>query len=299
MLFTSITFIFCFLPLVLLVYYVLPKPARNAWMILSSLVFYVWGEPMHLWVLLLSVIFNYGGALWIEVENRKFHRDLLLSLMIAANLGLLAWFKYSAFFVENWNHLRDLVGLKALAVPVIHLPLGISFFTFQAISYLLDVYRGTVPVERRLDRYTLYACLFPHLLAGPIVRYKDISGELGSRSITSLDFAAGIQRFILGLAKKLMIANTLGQMVDEQLALSMGELSTPVAWLFAVGYALQIYYDFSAYSDMAIGLGRMFGFHFPENFNFPYAARTVQGFWRGWHISLSTWFRDYLYIPMG
>lgn len=298
MVFSSIIFIFYFFPIVLLGYYALPRSLKNTWLLISSLVFFIWGEPASFWVIIASAVANYffafpigSGVLW--------RRKLALALGIVVNLGLLCSYKYAGFVVENWNKFSELWGASAIPLPQGHLPMGISFFTFQAVSYLIDVYRGLTPPEKRLDRFALYLTLFPHLVAGPIVRYVDLAKELVGRKESWSEAAAGMQRFIIGLGKKVLIANPLSIMVDEQFGIPSSEMTTGIAWLATAAYGLQIYFDFSAYSDMAIGIARMFGFHFKENFNHPYSALSVQDFWRRWHISLSTWFRDYLYIPLG
>ncbi|CAN5713732.1 MBOAT family protein [soil metagenome] len=299
MLFSSVLFVFYFLPAVLLVYFLVPRCLKNAWLLFASLTFYTWGEPLHWWVLVGSVALNYAAAFLVSPESGGKHRPWFLGATIFLNLAMLAWFKYSGFITANWNQAASLAGWNNVTVAQMHLPLGISFFTFQAISYVVDVYRGTTPAQRRLDHYALYACLFPHLLAGPIVRYVDLAGELSSRKVDVLGFASGMKRFILGLAKKVLIANQIATFVDEQFSIPASNMTSGVAWMSVLGYGLQIYCDFSAYSDMAIGLGRMFGFHFRENFDHPYCARSVRDFWRRWHISLSSWFRDYVYIPLG
>jgi alginate O-acetyltransferase complex protein AlgI len=267
----------------------------------ASLVFYTWGEPSSFWVLPLSVVVNYAAAFFVSPTSASnaSRRKWMLGVTVVLNLALLAGYKYVAFLISNWNEIASAASWKTFAVPPTHLPLGISFFTFQAISYVVDVYRGTTQVQRRFVDYALYACLFPHLLAGPIVRYADLARELSSRSHTAGVFASGVRRFIIGLAKKVLVANPIAVFVDDQFAAPTHDLSVGVAWMAVIGYGLQIYCDFSAYSDMAIGLGRMFGFHFMENFNQPYHARSMRDFWRRWHISLSSWFRDYVYIPLG
>ncbi len=299
MLFSSVLFVFYFLPAVLLVYLLAPRFLKNGCLLLASLAFYTWGEPLHWWVLVGSVALNYAAAFLVSPATKGCRRHWILGVTIFLNLAMLACFKYAGFIAANWNQAASLLGWKNVTLVQAHLPLGISFFTFQAISYVVDVYRGTTPAQRRLDHYALYACLFPHLLAGPIVRYVDLAGELSSRNINVTGFASGMRRFIIGLAKKVLVANQLALFVDEQFAISASALTPGVAWMSVIGYGLQIYCDFSAYSDMAIGLGRMFGFHFRENFDRPYCARSVRDFWRRWHISLSSWFRDYVYIPLG
>ncbi len=288
MFFQSPTFLYIFLPLTLALYYGLFRRAklRDLWLFSASLFFYAWGEPQFVFALMVSLLVNYTAARRIHA-NRQ--RTLWLVLAIVFDLGLLIAFKYLGFF-------GSLLGVR---VPHLHLPLAISFVTFQAISYLVDVYRRTVPAESNLLSYGLYAFLFPHLIAGPIVRYADLADQLKTREHTLDRFSDGVRRFLLGLTKKLILADTFAITADAAFRLPPGELSASAAWLGAVCYSLQIYFDFSGYSDMAIGLGRLFGFEFAENFRHPYAAASVTDFWRRWHISLSSWFRDYVYIPLG
>jgi alginate O-acetyltransferase complex protein AlgI len=299
MLFSEPVFVFLFLPLLFLAYLFTPRAARNTVLLLASLLFYAWGEKSFVLVMLGSIAFNYLVGLLVEAgRSRGLHR-LFLILGVAGNLGLLVVFKYADFLVTNLNLL--LVGLKLPAVHMqpIHLPIGISFFTFQAMSYVIDLYRGHAEVQRNPIRMALYITLFPQLIAGPIVRYHNIARQLAYRTVTLAGFAEGIRRFILGLGKKMLLANVVAVPADQIFAIPTQQLTMPVAWLGAVCYALQIYFDFSGYSDMAIGLGRMFGFRFLENFNYPYVSRSITEFWRRWHISLSSWYRDYLYIPLG
>lgn len=299
MVFSSITFLFFFLPLTLLTYAVSGQKLRNFVLLIASLLFYSWGEGIYLLVMLASIVFNYlFGMLMIDAERGKPSKAMLVG-GILTNITLLAFFKYANFLVDNINIALDYVGAGTISLSPVHLPIGISFFTFQAVSYIIDVYRQKVEPQKNLISLSLYISLFPQLIAGPIVRYHHISRQLLERKLTSCDFAIGAQRFLFGLAKKVLLANPLGAVADMVFAMPANELSTPVAWLGAICYTFQIYYDFSGYSDMAIGLGRIFGFHFPENFNYPYISRSIREFWRRWHISLSSWFRDYLYIPMG
>jgi len=297
-LFPSTVFLFLFLPGLLLLYYGAPVGLRNSILLLASLLFYAWGETVYVALMLLSIGVNYGFGLAVSGAAPARRRRWLI-LALGTNLASLAWFKYAGFLAANMNVALGAIGAPALPKVDVHLPLGISFFTFQAMSYVIDVYRGTCTVQRRLDRVALYICLFPQLIAGPIVRYHDVAEQLGARGHRSEVFVSGVQRFILGLAKKMLVANTAGGVADQVFALPAAELSAGLAWLGIVCYALQIYFDFSAYSDMAIGLGRMFGFRFLENFNYPYISQSLTEFWRRWHISLSRWFRDYLYIPLG
>jgi alginate O-acetyltransferase complex protein AlgI len=280
-------------------------------LLIASLVFYGWGELKLLWIMVALILVNYVCGLGIarararlaargEAAQRRGRRWLLLSLV--ADLGMLAFFKYANFGLENFNLLAAAVGLDAMVVhdfARVALPLGISFYSFQSMSYTIDVYRGQVPATRNLIDFACYVAMFPQLVAGPIVRYIDIAEELVERRVTGDDFAAGALRFCIGLAKKVLIANTVAVPADAIFGLPTGQLTFASAWLGVLCYTLQIYFDFSAYSDMAIGLGRMFGFHFIENFRYPYVSRCNQEFWRRWHISLSTWFRDYVYIPLG
>jgi len=295
MVFSSFNFLFLFLPLLLAIYYVIPRRCRrtrNGVLLVFSLFFYGCGGWSLLPLILLSIAVNWAGGL-LCAPGRK-HARAAMVVTVVVNLALLGWFKYAVFTAETINAL----GLS-LPVPSVTLPIGISFFTFQGMSYVLDVWRGDAPRERSPFRVGLYIALFPQLVAGPIVRYTTVAEEIADRRESREEFAAGLTRFLFGLAKKLLIANAVGELADLVWGLPADELSTVTAWLGALAYTAQIYFDFSGYSDMAIGLGRMFGFHFLENFEYPYIARSVTEFWRRWHISLSTWFRDYLYIPLG
>jgi len=297
--FASPIFLFLFLPLALAAYFAVPRGWRNGVLLVASLVFYAWGEAPYIALVLGSVAFNYaiGGAIG-RAEDATV-RKRWLATGIAGNLTALAIFKYANFAVANINALAPILAVTPLAAAAIPLPLGISFFTFHAISYVVDVYKGNAHPERNLPRFALYILLFPQLIAGPIIRWRDIAAQLPVREQRLADFAYGVRRFVLGLGKKVLIANTLGHAADRIFALPTSELTTPIAWLGLVCYTLQIYFDFSGYSDMAIGLMRMFGFRILENFNYPYVSRSIREFWRRWHISLSNWFRDYLYIPLG
>jgi len=299
MLFASPLFLFLFLPLTLAAHFAAPRAWRNAVLLAASLVFYAWGEAPYVALVLASVAFNWalGIAIANAVDVRARRRRLALA--VAGNLGTLAVFKYANFAVANVNALAPVLGTGPLALAVIPLPLGISFFTFHAISYVVDVYKRNADAQRSVSAFALYILLFPQLIAGPIIRWRDIAAQLVARDVRLADFAYGVRRFVLGLGKKTLIANTLGRTADAIFALPAAELTTPLAWLGLVCYTLQIYFDFSGYSDMAIGLMRMFGFRILENFNYPYVARSVREFWRRWHISLSNWFRDYLYVPLG
>jgi alginate O-acetyltransferase complex protein AlgI len=297
--FSSTVFLFLFLPVVLAVYYACPRRARNGILLAASLFFYAWGARVLVVVMLTSIVQNWLFGLWLEGARTVRRKRLILALAIAANLAPLAWFKYSEFIATNLQPLLGWLGWSLAGSPLSKMPIGISFFTFQAMSYVIDVYRGHVPVERSPLRLGLYVALFPQLIAGPIVRYAHVAQELVARRVCLESFASGVERFVVGLAKKLLLANSLAVVADAVFDIPDGGLSLSVAWLGIVCYALQVYFDFSGYSDMAIGLGLMFGFRFQENFNYPYIARSVTDLWRRWHISLSTWFRDYLYIPLG
>ncbi len=297
--FSSPVFLFLFLPITLGVYYLLPARTRNMWLLATSLVFYGWGEPKFLVVMLASIVINFLLALWIDrFENRRDAR-FAVALAVVVNIGLLVAFKYTNFIVDGVNIAFGGLGMTPIAIPTIALPIGISFFTFHALSYVIDVYRRDAPALRNPFDMGLYISLFSQLVAGPIIRYHDIAPQLHGRKETRSMFARGVERFIIGLGKKVLIANTLAVPADLIFSLPPDQLSAPVAWFGVLCYTLQIYFDFSGYSDMAIGLGLMFGFRFLENFNYPYISRSITEFWRRWHISLSNWFRDYLYIPMG
>ena len=293
MLFSSVPFLFYFLPIVLILYFLAPKRAKNSVLLLSSLVFYGWGEPRYLPVMLGSILQGYVFGRLIERFRNTRRARLFLVLSVLLSLGTLAYFKYADFMIANLN------VLTGLSVPLLRLtlPVGISFYTFQILSYTVDVYRGSVPAQRNFIDLAAYIAMFPQLIAGPIVRYSDIAVQLKTREHSIADAAAGARRFILGLAKKILLANLLGELVSSFRA--SADLSILYYWLGAIAFTLQIYYDFSGYSDMAIGLGRIFGFRFPENFRYPYLSGSITEFWRRWHISLGSWFRDYLYIPLG
>jgi len=300
MVFSSLTFLYIFLPIVLILNYVVRKEFRNTLLLIASLIFYSWGGVSYTILLVLSVLLNfYTGKLISKTINDKLSR-VYLTIGIIINLGFLGVFKYANFFVENLNYLIEGIGLS-FSIPDtgIILPIGISFYTFQALSYIIDVYKQKTPVQKRLVDLALYISLFPQLIAGPIVRYNDIAKQLRERVNNRENFVLGIERFVLGLAKKVIIANQFAILADTAFSIAPDNLSTIVAWVGIIAYSIQIYFDFSGYSDMAIGLGRMFGFEFLENFNFPYIAKSIREFWQRWHISLTNWFRDYLYIPLG
>lgn len=300
MVFSSPIFLFCFLPVALLLYYVAPATLKNIVLLIISLLFYAWGEAGYVSVMLVSIGLNYvSGLLIFKYQENKFISTLYLLLSLILNIGILVYFKYYNFILDNIDSLFTDVKISHNQQESIHLPLGISFFTFQAISYIVDVYRKEVPAQKNILNLGLYISLFPQLIAGPIVRYHDIAAQIKDR-LHSIDvFSSGVTRFIYGLSKKILIANPLGSVADSVFSLSSDELTFSIAWIGVFAYALQIYFDFSGYSDMAIGLGRMFGFRFLENFNYPYISRSLREFWKRWHISLSTWFRDYVYIALG
>lgn len=296
MLFSSIVFLFTFLPAVMILYYLLPVRFRNVILLLASLVFYAWGEPVYLFLMLLSILFNYFSGLDIArnlQDKRAAKRSLVFNLII--NLAVLGFFKYEGFVLDTLNGILP-VHISYHALP---LPIGISFYTFQILSYIIDVYRGNVKVQTNLPNFALYVTMFPQLIAGPIVQYADVDEQLASREVSWTKFGEGSMYFIRGLAKKVLLANTSGMIFTEVSGLAKGNIAVMTAWLGAFAYMFQIYFDFSGYSDMAIGLGKMFGFEFNMNFNYPYVSKSITEFWRRWHISLSSWFRDYVYIPLG
>lgn len=296
MLFSSIVFLFSFLPAVMILYYLLPVRFRNVILLLASLVFYAWGEPVYLFLMLLSILFNYFSGLDIArnlQDKRAAKRSLVFNLII--NLAVLGFFKYEGFVLDTLNGILP-VHISYHALP---LPIGISFYTFQILSYIIDVYRGNVKVQTNLPNFALYVTMFPQLIAGPIVQYADVDEQLASREISRTKFGEGSMYFIRGLAKKVLLANTSGMIFTEVSGLAKDNIAVMTAWLGAFAYMFQIYFDFSGYSDMAIGLGKMFGFEFNMNFNYPYVSKSITEFWRRWHISLSSWFRDYVYIPLG
>jgi alginate O-acetyltransferase complex protein AlgI len=300
MVFSSVIFLFAFLPAVLAGYYLLPKNGRNALLLFMSLLFYAWGELGYVAVMLVSIGANYTFGLWVEAAPKKSsQRFLRVSLAVSANLALLLYFKYANFLVDNLNVLLALISAPVIPLGKVHLPLGISFFTFQALSYVVDVHRGQVKANRSLTDIALYISLFPQLIAGPIVRYADVAEQIRGRTESISLFASGIRLFLVGLGKKVLIANPCGAQTDAIFAIDPSALPLSVAWMGLVFFFFQLYFDFSGYSDMAIGLGRMFGFHFLINFNYPYISKSLTEFWQRWHISLSTWFRDYLFTPLG
>lgn len=293
MLFSGIPFLFYFLPIVLLLYFSVPKKLKNAVLLLSSLFFYGWGEPKFLIFMLISIIQGYVFGLLIEKYNGMKRSKVFLVASVFISLGMLGWCKYADFFIENFN------ALTGTSVPLLKivLPIGISFYTFQILSYVMDVYRKDVAAQRNIINLGTYIAMFPQLIAGPIVRYSDIEKQLENRTHSFEKAALGIRRFVVGLSKKVLLANVLGEVVA--VFKTSEDKSVLFYWLYAIAYMLHVYFDFSGYSDMAIGLGKIFGFAFCENFNYPYISSSISDFWRRWHISLGSWFRDYLYIPLG
>ena len=295
MVFSSTIFLCVYLPLVLLGYYICPKKGRNLFLLIVSLVFYAWGEPKYVFLMIFSILINYiFGRLMDKHRENKKRLKLMLVLSVVIDLVLLSVFKYTDFVITNINAIFG----SSFDLLNIALPIGISFYTFQAMSYTIDVYRDDVRVQKNLIDFGMYITMFPQLIAGPIVRYADVQDQLADRSVTTTDFSEGIMRFVVGLGKKVLLANQMGAVWSDIYALG-GDVSALMAWTGAIAYTFQIYFDFSGYSDMAIGLGRMFGFKFPENFRYPYQSVSITDFWRRWHITLSTWFKEYLYIPLG
>lgn len=298
MLFSSSIFIFAYLPIVIFTYFFILRniKTRNVFLVFVSLLFYAWGEPRFVFIMLISIMFNYiFGILVDKYRDNKLISKLVLGLMVLLNLTIIFIFKYLMFTVSNINKFAG----TSFSVPQIALPIGISFFTFQAISYVIDVYRKNGEVQKNPLNVALYISFFPQLIAGPIVRYETVAEQIKYRKETLEDFSKGVCRFIIGIGKKVLLANTFAVLADKAFNSNLSNLSIIMAWLGIISYTFQIYYDFSGYSDMAIGLGKMFGFHFNENFNYPYISKSVSEFWRRWHISLGTWFRDYVYIPLG
>lgn len=296
MVFSSLLFLFLFLPVFILLYYLSPMRIRNAILLVTSLIFYAWGEPIYIFIMIFSTVFDYMNGILIEsYRHRKAIARGALIMSMIGSLGILGFFKYASFIVDTINLLFRL-NLQAADLP---LPVGISFYTFQTMSYIIDVYRGRVPAQKNLISFGAYVTMFPQLVAGPIVKYGDIAGQLVKRKVTLERFGEGAELFIRGLAKKVLLANNIGLLWASVKAMPAGEVSVLSAWLGIVAFTLQIYFDFSGYSDMARGLGRMIGFDFMENFNYPYLSKSITEFWRRWHISLGAWFREYIYIPLG
>lgn len=295
MVFSSSVFLFGFLPIVLGVYYLLNDKYKNAWLLLASIFFYFWGEGLNVAIIIASILINYFMGLLVDYFDGKPAKKWMIILAVALNLGLLIYYKYTNFFVDSFNA----VAGTNIFVEQIALPIGISFFTFQGLSYVIDLYWGNVEVQKSPLKVALYVSLFPQLIAGPIVRYKDVAAQIDKREETIDKFAEGIFRFVTGLAKKIVLANGVGVIADEIFNAPYHEHTVLTAWLGILCYTLQIYFDFGGYSDMAIGLGKMFGFDFLENFNLPYISTSITEFWQRWHISLSSFFKDYVYIPLG
>lgn len=296
MVFSSFVFLLAFLLIVLFLHYICPGRGRNVVLLVASLIFYAWGEPVYVLIMLFSTVFDYTNGILIEHFQKKNcpgKAKVVLIIDLCGNLGILGFFKYADFFIGNLNTIMG-AGLSLLHIA---LPIGISFYTFQTMSYTIDVYRKVVPAQHNILNFATYVTLFPQLIAGPIVQYKTVAKELAHRKVSLEDFSEGAFRFSIGLAKKVLLANQIGSLWNT--ISQLHQMSAATAWLGAIAYSFQIYFDFSGYSDMAIGLGRMFGFHFLENFNFPYMSKTITEFWRRWHISLSSWFREYVYIPLG
>ena len=298
MIFSSVFFIFVFLPVVLLAYFLVPKKFKNVVILITSLIFYAWGEPIYIVLMVFSILFNYLSGL--EIDDCKERGDVLKGkiafwMAVGVNLGILGFFKYAGFVVENLNRILPF----DISMPALALPIGISFYTFQTLSYIIDVYKGNVKVQKNVINFGTYISMFPQLIAGPIVRYADVEGQLVERKVTLTKFGEGTAWFLRGLAKKVLLANNIGMLFDAVQAMGAGNISMLTAWLGCAAYTFQIYFDFSGYSDMAIGLGKMFGFTFMKNFDYPYTSSSITEFWRRWHISLGTWFREYVYIPLG
>lgn len=298
MVFSSLLFLFRFLPLVLICYYIMPRSLRNLVLLIFSLAFYAWGEPVYIILMVVSILISYLGGILVDRYKKQGRQKAAKAALIGASalsLGLLGFFKYANFVIGTINSISD----SGLAMLQVALPIGISFYTFQTMSYTIDVYRGEASVQKNLISFGAYVTMFPQLIAGPIVQYKTIDQQLRTRRETAGEFAYGIHRFMIGLGKKVLLANNAGALWDTISASAHTQIPVLSAWMGLAAYTFQLYFDFSAYSDMAIGLGHMFGFRFLENFNYPYVSKSITEFWRRWHISLSTWFRDYVYIPLG
>ncbi len=296
MVFSSLTFLFAFLPIVFIIYYAVPQKAKNVVILVSGLLFYAWGEPIYVLAMILSTFIDYtAGRIIDKYDNKPKIRTICLIVSLVMNIGLLGTFKYLGFLINSVN------GWFGLSIPNPNLPLpiGISFFTFQSMSYTIDLYRRNIKVQKSAVNFIAFVTLFPQIVAGPIVRYEDVQNELDNRSITEKMLGDGISRFITGLGKKVLIANNIGMLWTQVKGMDYGELSAVTAWLGILAFTFQIYFDFSGYSDMAIGLGKMMGFNFPENFNYPYMSHSISEFWRRWHMTLGAWFKSYIYIPLG
>lgn len=298
MIFSSIFFLFVFLPITLFLYYVVPWKFKNFMLLLCSLIFYAWGEPVYVFLMLFSIVFNYLSAIEIDGYRKNENTKMLrysFWFTVIVNLAILGFFKYYGFLVNNLN------AILPFEIPYreLSLPIGISFYTFQTLSYIIDVYKGVVPVQKNFVSFGAYVTMFPQLIAGPIVRYTDVDAQLSKRTHSLYKFGQGVSWFLRGLGKKVLLANNIGMTYDAIAAILPAERSVLTAWIGCIAYAMQIYFDFGGYSDMAIGLGKMFGFEFIKNFDYPYISKSVTEFWRRWHISLGTWFREYVYIPLG
>lgn len=295
MLFSSLIFLWVFLPVVFIGSFIFQKlggiKAANILLLISSLFFYAWGEPVYIFLMIASILINYSAGMLLCTKHKK----VVLTVAVILNLVLLGYYKYAGMLVETWNRLTG----SDVGIPKIALPIGISFFTFQALSYVIDAYRGDCEIQKNPLKLALYVSFFPQLIAGPIVKYKDVADQIDHRKLSLDQIVSGIRRFVYGLAKKVLIANVAAQVADNIYARPTAQISGAMAGVAVICYTIQIYYDFSGYSDMAIGLGRMFGFEFKENFNYPYISHSIREFWRRWHISLSTWFKEYVYIPLG
>ena len=296
MVFSSLVFIFVFLPITLFIYYLSPRKLKNLVLLISSLIFYAWGEPIYIFLMIFTTVFSYVSAILInKYKSKKTSSLAIFILSVAVNLSVLCFFKYYGFFIDNINNLFSM-NIKVKKLP---LPVGISFYTFQTLSYIIDVYLKKVPVQKNIISFSTYVTMFPQLVAGPIVKYGDINKQLENRKESLDKFGEGVSYFIRGLSKKVLLANNIGLLWSNVKALSPDKISVFSAWLGILAFTFQIYFDFSGYSDMAIGLGKFFGFDLMENFNYPYISKSVTEFWRRWHISLGSWFREYVYIPLG
>lgn len=296
MVFSSLTFLYIFLPVVLVLYYLIPKRFKNFFILISGLFFYAWGEPVYVFIMIASTLIDYfAGLVMFKFDDRPKVRRVALIVSVIMNLSLLGFFKYSNFIIDNINHIFG----TNYGAPTALLPIGISFFTFQSMSYTIDLYRRNINVQKNPITFAAFVTLFPQIVAGPIVRYEDVAAELDDRTIDTDTVWEGIMQFVTGLGKKVLIANNIGSLWDTVKAMDISTLPTATAWLGIGAFTFQIYFDFSGYSDMAIGLGKMMGFHFPQNFNYPYMSKSISEFWRRWHITLGNWFKSYVYFPLG
>lgn len=296
MVFSSITFLFYYFPIVIFIYFLIPKKYKNIVILISGLLFYAWGEPKYIYIMLLSIAIDYtAGRLMDYFDNNNKKRTICLIISIVMNLGLLAVFKYSSFIITNVN---GILG-TSITDPKLLLPIGISFYTFQSMSYTIDLYRRNIKVQKNFINFAAFVTLFPQIVAGPIVRYEDVAAELDERTNSISNVSDGIGYFVKGLSKKVLLANNIGMIWSQVKAMDVSEISTITAWLGILAFTFQIYFDFSGYSDMAVGLGKMMGFNFPQNFNYPYISKSISEFWRRWHITLGNWFKSYVYFPLG